>query len=135
MIYGIGTDIIELDRVLKYCDREAFYERVFTDNERREALNSKKRLAGDFAVKEAVSKAFGTGVRGFELKEIEVLRDELGKPYVVLHDSALKLSEDLEISRIHVSIADTKENVIAFAVAEKPDVKAGSGGITGIYNG
>lgn len=48
-------------------------------------LGKVSRLAGDFAVKEAVSKVFGTGFRGFGLLDIEVLRDELGKPWVRLH--------------------------------------------------
>ena len=56
------------------------------------------RLAGDFAVKEAVSKVFGTGFRGFGLLDIEVLRDELGKPWVRLHGGAKKLADSPKIT-------------------------------------
>ncbi len=59
--------------------------RVYTEEERRQAGGNASRLAGDFAVKEAVSKVFGTGFRGFGLLDIEVLRDEFGKPWVQLH--------------------------------------------------
>lgn len=92
--------------------------RSFTEAERREASFSEKRLAGDFAVKEAVSKAFGTGVSGFELFEIEVLRNERGAPYVRLSGQAAALADSLGIGRIHVSISDTETYVTAFAVAE-----------------
>ena len=75
-------------------------------------------LAGTFAVKEAVAKVFGTGFRGFELKDVEVLRDELGKPYVVLHGNAKLLAEEKRIRKIEVSISNTKEHAMAFAVGE-----------------
>ena len=107
MIFGIGTDIVEMERVRRACSRESFLARSFTEQERREALCSEKRLAGDFAVKEAVAKALGTG-----------LRDEKGAPYVRLYGRAEALKRELGISRIHVSIADTKDYVTAVAVAE-----------------
>ena len=119
MIYGIGTDIIELERVKRACRRESFLTRSFTENERREALSCEKRLAGDFAVKEAVAKALGTGIRGFELWEIECLRDSLGAPYVRLSGGARALCRKLGITHIHVSIADSQEYVTAVAVAER----------------
>ena len=118
MIYGIGNDIIEIERVMKACSKESFLKRVYTDSERREALTHRRRLAGDFAVKEAVSKALGTGFAGFAPSEIEVLRDEYGKPYVKLYDRAAALAEEAGISRIHVSISDISGLVCAFAVAE-----------------
>lgn len=118
MIYGIGTDIVEIERVLRACENKLFSERVFTENERREAFSNKKRLAGDFAVKEAVAKAFGTGFAGIGFSDIEVLRNDKGKPYVLLHDRALKYSEEQGIKGIHVSISDTDTLVTAFAVAE-----------------
>lgn len=118
MIFGIGTDIVEMERVRRACSRESFLARSFTEQERREALCSEKRLAGDFAVKEAVTKALGTGFRGISLQEIECLRDEKGAPYVRLYGRAEALKRELGISRIHVSIADTKDYVTAVAVAE-----------------
>ena len=81
MIVGIGTDLIEIERIKKACEKEAFLVRVYTEEERRQAGGKASRLAGDFAVKEAVSKVFGTGFRGFGLLDIEVLRDGFGKPW------------------------------------------------------
>ena len=97
MIVGIGTDLIEIERIKKACEKEAFLVRVYTEEERRQAGGKVSRLAGDFAVKEAVSKVFGTGFRGFGLLDIEVLRDELGKPWVRLHGGAKKLADSRHI--------------------------------------
>ena len=126
MIVGIGTDLIEIERIKKACEKEAFLVRVYTEEERRQAGGKVSRLAGDFAVKEAVSKVFGTGFRGFGLLDIEVLRDELGKPWVRLHGGAKKLADSLKITRIfslkitriHVSITNTGSLASAYAVGE-----------------
>ena len=85
MLTGVGCDLIEIERVKKACEKEAFLLRVYTEEERRQADGRASVLAGTFAVKEAVAKVFGTGFRSFMPKDVEVLRDELGKPYVVLH--------------------------------------------------
>ena len=119
MIVGIGMDMVEMERVRKACAKQAFAERVYTEEERRQAGERVSRLAGDFAVKEAVAKALGTGFRGFMPGDIEVLRDPLGKPYVRLYGGARSRAEELEIGSIHVSITNTKEYAAAFAVAEK----------------
>ena len=118
MIYGVGTDLIETERVLNACIKDSFRNKVFTETERREALHFKKRLAGDFVVKEAVVKAFGTGFRKIRPAEIEVLRDELEKPYVRLHGAAKEFAEQEGIRKIHVSISDSDQMTVAFAVAE-----------------
>ena len=115
MIVGIGTDLVEIERIKKACEKEAFLVRVYTEEERR---GNASRLAGDFAVKEAVSKVFGTGFRGFGLLDIEVLRDEFGKPWVQLHGGAKKLADSLKITRIHVSITNTGSLASAYAVGE-----------------
>lgn len=67
--------------------------------------------------KEAISKAIGTGFRGFGLKDIEVLRDELGKPIVKLSDKIYELLDVKEFN-IHISISHSKDNAIAYAVME-----------------
>ncbi len=118
MIFGVGTDLVEISRVLKACEKETFLNHVFTENERRQALSDKKRLAGDFAVKESVAKAMGIGFNGIGLSDIEVLRDKLGKPYVILHGKALDFCREHGIDDMHVSISDTNVLVTAFAVAE-----------------
>ena len=79
MILGIGCDILEIARLEKLVKKN-YTHRVFTEEERRQSEGRLSRLAGDFSVKEAVSKCFGTGVRNFSLLDIEVLRDSLGKP-------------------------------------------------------
>ena len=61
MIIGTGIDIVDMDRVKKACERESFCKRVYTEEERRQAGNSVSRLAGDFAVREAVAEAEGPG--------------------------------------------------------------------------
>ena len=118
MIIGIGTDLIESKRVAKACQKQAFLQRAYTERERREAADNIRRLAGDFAVKEAVSKALGTGFSGFGPGDIEVLRDDLGKPYVCLYEGAALRAAQIGADRIHVSITDTEDLTIAFAVAE-----------------
>ncbi len=118
MIIGIGTDIIEIQRVKKACGKEAFFTRCFTEKERILIDNNFSRAAGNFAVKEAVSKVFGTGIRGFQLTDIEVLRDEFGKPYVNLYNNAVSIAKKQNISKIHISISNTKEYAIAYAIGE-----------------
>ena len=121
MIVGIGTDIIEIDRIEKVINRtSSFIEKSFTYNEI-EYFKSKglkgNVIAGNFAAKEAISKEMGTGFRGFGLKDIEVLRDDLGKPIVKLSDKIYELLDVKEFC-IHISISHSKENAIAYAVME-----------------
>ena len=108
MIVGIGTDLIEIARIEKACRKQAFLSRIYTEEECRLAGGSISRLAGNFAVKEAVSKALGTG-----------FRNELGKPYVNLYGGAAKRAFELNVGIIHVTITNTKEYAQAFAVAEE----------------
>jgi holo-[acyl-carrier protein] synthase len=121
MIIGIGTDIIEINRIEKAIMRtSSFIEKSFTSNEikyfKLKGLKGNV-IAGNFAAKEAISKALGTGFRGFGLQDIEVLRDELGKPVVNLSHKIYKLL-DIKEFNIHVSISHSKENAIAYAVME-----------------
>ncbi|MEF9840815.1 MAG: holo-ACP synthase [Lachnospiraceae bacterium] len=118
MIIGVGTDMIEIQRVKKACQKQAFFARCFTLKEQEIIKESSQKAAGNFAVKEAVSKVFGSGISGFDLKDIEVLRDEKGKPYVHLYGEAFHIAESLGIHQMHVSISNTKEYAIAFAVGE-----------------
>ncbi len=119
MIIGIGTDLIENERVLKALENPHFIKRYFTEPEQELIQQDKRKAAGNYAVKESVAKSFGTGFRHFSLCDIEVLRDSLGKPYVNLYGEAKKIAGELGIDMIHVSITNTKENTMAFVVAEK----------------
>lgn len=118
MILGVGTDIIEIDRIKKACENENFLLRIFTDEERNQAAGNIRILAGDFAVKESVAKVFGTGFQGFLPKDIEVLRNELGKPYVVLYNGALELYHNMKMINLHVTISNSKKYASAFAAGE-----------------
>ena len=82
MILGIGNDIVEIARIEKAISNEKFKKRVYTEKEI-EITEKKGSKAARFSAKEAISKALGTGVRDFNLTDIEILNDELGKPYVV----------------------------------------------------
>lgn len=119
MIIGIGNDILEMERVKKACQRDAFLIRCFTDREREMAGGKESFFAGNFCVKESVAKALGTGFVGFEPVDIEVLRDKMGKPYVILHNYAKVTADALGVTSIHVSISNIKDMVSAVAVLEK----------------
>ena len=117
VITGIGVDLIEIERVALACQKEGFLT-VALQRMKSSLLIINGQKPGNFAVKEAVAKMFGTGFRKISLKEIEVLRDELGRPYVNLYGNAAKLAHEQEITTIHVSITNTKEYANAFVVGE-----------------
>ena len=123
MIAGVGTDMIEIGRIRRACEKEAFLTRVYTQEECQQAGGNYARLAGTFAVKEAVAKVLATGFRSFGPAEIEVLRDSLGKPYVRLYGGARELADRLSIKEIHVSITNTKDYAVAFAMGEGAEKK------------
>lgn len=118
MIVGVGTDIVEVKRVLTACQNERFLQKYYTEKER--ALIEKRNgsAATNFAAKEAVSKVLGTGFSGFAPRDIEVLRDPAGKPCVILYNGARLEAERLGITHIQLSLSDCKEYAVAFAVGE-----------------
>ena len=118
VIVGIGTDIIEINRVIKACEKERFLHWVFTEQEIALFDQKPSRCASNFAVKEAVVKVLGTGFNKITPKEIEVLRDKQGKPFVKLYQKAKEKQEELGITRILVTLSDTKEYVVAYAIGE-----------------
>ena len=125
MILGIGTDIIEIERIQKVMDRShSFLEKAFTEREHAHLKNKNHKAetaAGLFAAKEAISKAFGTGFRSFTLKDIEIVPDALGKPSVTVHGPAKTLLIDLGGSHIHVSISHCKAYATAYAIIERSE--------------
>ncbi|MDD3173838.1 MAG: holo-ACP synthase [Herbinix sp.] len=118
MITGIGVDLIEINRVVKACQKEHFLKRYYTEQELELINLDVKKAADNFAVKEAVSKMLGTGFRGFTPKDIEVLRNLEGKPYVNLYGCAAELAKQLGTTVIHVSISNTKDYANAFVIGE-----------------
>ena len=121
MILGVGTDIIEIERIDRAINNTPmFLEKIFTKRELDELNKSTLRVesvAGNFAVKEAVSKALGTGMRGFPFNDIEVFRDELGKPIVQVSD---KVKDLIKVDNyiFNVSISHNRTCAIAFVVLE-----------------
>ena len=120
MIVGIGNDIIEIERIEKAISKEGFKNKIYTQ---RELENIKKRgnraetYAGVFSAKEAISKAIGTGVREFSLTDLEILNDDLGKPYVVVSEKLDKiLRNKKEDYQIEISISHSKKYAIAMAI-------------------
>lgn len=126
MIIGIGVDIIEIERVKQAIqNNKNFISKLFTEKEIAYFINrnmNSEVIAGNFAAKEAISKALGTGIRGFSFKDIEILRNELGKPEVILHNGAKlignKLIENNNSLKIHLSISHNNSNAIAYSVLE-----------------
>ena len=117
MIYGIGVDMTEISRVKKACQKDSFLRKVFTEREAELYADKAANLAANFAAKEAFSKALGTGVRGFTLRDVELLRDELGKPYYVFSGKAADIVQDKKLLA-HVSVTDEGDSVIVFTVLE-----------------
>ena len=120
MIVGIGNDIIEIERIEKAISKEGFKNKVYTQ---RELENIEKRgnrtetYAGIFSAKEAISKAIGTGVREFSLTDLEILNDDLGKPYVVVSEKLDKiLKTKKEDYQIEISISHSKKYATAMAI-------------------
>ena len=120
MIVGIGNDIIEIERIEKAISKEGFKNKIYTE---RELENIEKRgnrtetYAGIFSAKEAISKAIGTGVREFSLIDLEILNDDLGKPYVVVSEKLDKILKNKKESyQIEISISHSKKYATAMAI-------------------
>ncbi len=116
-MYRIGTDIVEVDRIKRSVSRDHFKNRVFSPEEISLIENKKNKFesyAGNWAAKEAFSKALGTGVRSFSLTEVAVLRNDLGKPYLKLSGNALLAANGLSFD---VSISHTDKLAIATVIA------------------
>lgn len=131
MILGVGIDLVDIfriDRILEKYPRQfakrvlgkrelGTYEKIlFSDLRPKEKAN--RFIAKRLAAKEAVSKAFGTGLRGqISLKTIEVLNDSLGKPYVVVSPLKDKISLPY-FKKIHISLTDENNFAQAIAILE-----------------
>ena len=117
-----GVDLVENSRIEKAIERHGilFLTRIFTQDEIKACDGRIPSLAGRYAVKEAVSKAFGTGIGDMQWVEIEVVQDGRGAPHLVLHGSAAKMSEERGFSSWSISISHTEEHAIGMAVAIAP---------------
>lgn len=117
---GIGNDIIEIKRIEKAIQNESFIKKVYTEKEieyiNSKGINKVESYAGRFAAKEAISKALGTGVRDFSLLDMEILNDNLGKPFVLFKNKIASFNEQYIT---HISISHCKEYATAMAVILK----------------
>jgi holo-[acyl-carrier protein] synthase len=126
MIFGIGADLVRIERMARVIERhgERFARRILTASERAEfaaAADPAAFLAKRFAAKEAVAKALGTGlVDGLVLREIGVGHDVRGKPIIVLGDIAKGIWERQGAGAGHLSLSDDQGYALAFVVIERP---------------
>jgi holo-[acyl-carrier protein] synthase len=124
MILGTGIDIIEVARIAASFEKfgERFLNRILLPDEIAYCLSHRRSspfLAARFAAKEAISKAFGTGI-GAQLgwQDIEIRRQESGEPFVVLHGKGRRLFTARGATRLHVSLSHTENYAAATAILE-----------------
>jgi holo-[acyl-carrier protein] synthase len=124
MIFGIGTDIVEVARIEASIAQfgDDFAKRILAESEfaayEKSAIKPRF-LAKRFAAKEAFSKALGTGLRApATFQNIAVSHDDLGKPILVLAAELQQFLNDKNISKTHISISDEKNLAAAFVVLE-----------------
>jgi holo-[acyl-carrier protein] synthase len=123
-VIGIGVDIVETQRIEHSLERfgERFLRRVFTQDEIDYCQSMKypaRHFAARFAAKEAVSKAFGTGIgKAMGWRDIDIHREESGQPFVVLEGGARELAKARGVSVVWVSLSHTDHHAVASAVLE-----------------
>lgn len=125
MIFGIGTDIVAIERFQRFIDENnsALMDRLFTPQER-EYCSARKTgaasYAARFAAKEAFLKALGSGLRdGISWHDIEVVNDRLGKPELILTGHANQRYLDLGLGNVFISLAHDSGSAIATVILEK----------------
>ena len=124
MIFGIGTDIVEMSRMEATWKRfgERFATRILMDEEMelfRKTKQSARFLAMRFAGKEATVKAMGTGfAHGVWLRDVGITSNDWGRPLIIWSPRGQKVCDELGIGKGHVSLTDDAGLVMAFAVVE-----------------
>ena len=127
MIFGVGTDIVEMSRMEGTWKRfgEHFAKRILMDEEMalfRKTNNPARFLAMRFAGKEATVKAMGTGfAHGVWLRDVGITSNEWGRPLIIWSERGQKVCRELGIGKGHVSLTDDAGLVMAFAVVETAD--------------
>ncbi len=120
MIIGIGTDIVEIERIAKSIERNGdhFKKYIYRESEINYCSQKKgyESYAARFAAKEAFSKAMGTGIGGdLSFKDIEIKNDDRGKPSIIYHGNLLDKYSNYNIQ---LSLSHSKENAIAYVIVE-----------------
>lgn len=120
-INGLGVDIVEIDRMREALRRRPrMKERLFSEEERAYCEGRNKpeiHYAMRFAAKEAVLKALGTGFSGMRFRDVEVVRDERGRPVPRLSGRAAEVAEAAGVVEMHLSLSFTHATAVASAVA------------------
>ncbi len=124
MVFGIGTDIVEVARIEASISQfgDEFAKRILAESELESYYKSQIKprfLAKRFAAKEAFSKALGTGLRApCTFQNIAVSHDDLGKPNLLLADELQAFLKTKNITQTHISVSDEKNLAAAFVVLE-----------------
>lgn len=122
MIFGVGTDMIEIARIQSAIEKNPrFLQKVYTEKEIgycQRKKNPWQSFAARFAAKEAVSKAMGTGLGKIGLTDIEVVNSASGQPQIVLHGAAEAYAQAHGILRVHISLSHSEAYAIATAIIE-----------------
>ena len=130
MIYGVGTDLVNIERVKKILakNRDGFVKRVLSEHEQALFANkadSAAYFAKRFAAKEAFAKALGTGIgRVVSFQDLTIRNNENGKPHFIPSEKLRQYLVEKNIKQAHLSISDESQNAIAFVVLETFDVSA-----------
>ncbi len=124
MIFGVGTDIIEVQRIKRLIEKNnRFRDRVFTKKEIAYCEKKKNKAhsyAARFAAKEAFFKALGTGWRkGVTFKDVEVRNQPSGKPELVLYGKSKEIAERNQIENIQVSLSHVGDSALSVVILEK----------------
>ncbi len=116
---AVGVDIIEVARIERSIEKlgQRFLDRIFTNQEQAYCEGRPERLAGRFAVKEAVGKALGIGIGDVRWQEIEVINDPRGRPTLTLHGEAKELAVSLGLRSWSISMSHSEANAVGMAVA------------------
>lgn len=139
MIYGVGTDIINIERVAHILEKnkEGFVRRVLSEHEQALFANkgdSASYCAKRFAAKEAFAKALGTGIGKIDsFQDLTVRNNDEGKPYFIPSEKLRLFLVNKNIKHAHLSLSDEKYNAVAFVVLES-GVKEQKDSVESQYN-
>ena len=126
-VLGLGVDIVEIDRMKLALERTPrIKERIFSEDERWYCEHKARpwvHYAMRFAAKEAVLKALGTGFSGMRFRDVEVVREEKGRPVPRLSGRAAERAAELGVVEMHLSLSFTHSTAVASAVAITEDVR------------
>ena len=117
---AVGVDLVENQRIERLIKKrgDRFLRRVFTPQELNHCRGRIPSLAARWAAKEAMGKAFGSGIGDMAFKEIEIVCNERGKPGIILHGEAKRIAQRLGFEKIEVSLSHTASYAIAFVVVD-----------------